>query len=60
MVKGKIYVAGIGPGCETDITPAVMETLRKCNVVVGYKYYFRYILIPMPLRRFMKSSAAVP
>ena len=43
MVKGKIYVAGIGPGCETDITPAVMETLRKCDVVVGYKYYFRYI-----------------
>ena len=43
MVKGKIYVAGIGPGCETDITPAVMKTLRKCDVVVGYKYYFRYI-----------------
>ncbi|MBO6078596.1 MAG: precorrin-3B C(17)-methyltransferase [Bacteroidaceae bacterium] len=43
MAKGKIYVAGIGPGCEADITPAVMQALRECDVVVGYKYYFRFI-----------------
>ena len=24
MKNGKIYVAGIGPGCEDDITPAVI------------------------------------
>lgn len=43
MAKGKIYVAGIGPGCEADITPAVAKALRCSDVVVGYKYYFRFI-----------------
>ena len=43
MKKGKIYVAGIGPGCEADVTPAVAQALRNSDVVVGYKYYFRFV-----------------
>lgn len=43
MAKGKIYVAGIGPGCEADVTPAVAKALRCSDVAVGYKYYFRFI-----------------
>lgn len=43
MKKGKIIVAGIGPGSEADVTPAVAEALKSCDVVVGYKYYFRFI-----------------
>ena len=43
MVKGKITVAGIGPGSEADVTPAVVQALRECDVVVGYKYYFRFV-----------------
>lgn len=39
----QIIVAGIGPGSEQDMTPAVREALRECDVVVGYKYYFRFI-----------------
>jgi len=39
----KIIVAGIGPGSPEDITPAVLEAVRQCDVVVGYKYYFRFI-----------------
>lgn len=39
----KIYVAGIGPGSAEDITPAVLEAVRKSDVVVGYKYYFQFI-----------------
>lgn len=39
----KIYVAGIGPGSPEDITPAVLEAVKKSDVVVGYKYYFRFI-----------------
>ena len=27
MKNGKIYVAGIGPGCEDDITPAVKKAV---------------------------------
>ena len=40
---GKIIVAGIGPGSPQDITPAVMEAVSRADVVVGYKYYFRFI-----------------
>ena len=40
---GKIIVAGIGPGCKEDITPAVLEAVREADVVVGYKYYFQFI-----------------
>lgn len=39
----KIIVAGIGPGSAEDITPAVMQAVRECDVIVGYKYYFRFI-----------------
>ncbi len=39
----KIIVAGIGPGSPEDITPAVLEAVRRSDVVVGYKYYFRFI-----------------
>lgn len=43
MKQPKIIVAGIGPGGETDITPAVLAAVREADVVVGYKYYFRFI-----------------
>ncbi len=40
---GKIFVVGIGPGDAEEITPSVREALSHCDVVVGYKYYFRFI-----------------
>jgi len=43
MMKGKIIVAGIGPGSEQDITPAVLSALKQSEVVIGYKYYFQFI-----------------
>lgn len=43
MKQPKIIVAGIGPGSEADITPAVMAALHESDVVVGYKYYFRFV-----------------
>jgi len=43
MTKGKIIVAGIGPGSKEDITPAVLEAVSQSDVVVGYKFYFRFI-----------------
>lgn len=42
-MKGKIIVAGIGPGCPEDITPAVLEAVRQADAIVGYKYYFQFI-----------------
>ena len=41
---GKIIVAGIGPGSEQDITPAVLEAVREADVIVGYQYYFQFIM----------------
>lgn len=43
MKKGKITVCGIGPGSVEDMTPAVHQALRECDVVVGYKLYFTFI-----------------
>lgn len=43
MSKGRIIVAGIGPGSEEDITPAVLNAVRIADVIVGYKYYFQFI-----------------
>lgn len=43
MSKGKIIVAGIGPGGKEDITPAVLDAIALSDVIVGYKYYFRFV-----------------
>ena len=43
MKQPKIYVAGIGPGGESDITCGVVEALGKSDVVVGYQYYFPFV-----------------
>ena len=43
MKQPKIIVAGLGPGSEEDITPAVVRALHEADVVVGYKYYFRFV-----------------
>ncbi len=42
-MKARIIVAGIGPGSKEDITPAVLDAVRRADVVVGYKYYFQFI-----------------
>jgi precorrin-3B C17-methyltransferase len=39
----KIIIAGIGPGSKEDITPAVLDAVKKADVIVGYKYYFQFI-----------------
>ena len=43
MNKGKIIVAGIGPGSKEDITPAVLQAVGISDVIVGYNYYFQFI-----------------
>lgn len=43
MSKGKIIVAGIGPGSQEDITPAVLQAVKSADIIVGYKYYFQFI-----------------
>ena len=43
MEEGKIIVAGIGPGSQEQITPAVLEAVKGSDVIIGYKYYFQFI-----------------
>ena len=43
MKQGKIIVAGIGPGSEADITPAVIAAIKEADAVIGYNYYFQFI-----------------
>ena len=40
---GKIIIAGIGPGSQEDITPAVLNAVGSADAIVGYKYYFQFI-----------------
>lgn len=42
-MKGKIIVAGIGPGSIEDITPAVSKAIQLSDVIIGYNYYFQFI-----------------
>lgn len=39
----KIIIAGLGPGCSEDMTPAVLTAVRRADVIVGYKYYFQFV-----------------
>lgn len=39
----KLYVVGIGPGGREDMTLRAIETIKKCDVVVGYKPYLEYV-----------------
>lgn len=43
MGTPRLIVAGIGPGSEGDITPAVIQAVKESDVVIGYKYYFQFI-----------------
>ena len=41
--KGRITIAGIGPGSQDDITPSVVRAIERADVLVGYKPYFRFV-----------------
>ncbi|MBR6904420.1 MAG: precorrin-3B C(17)-methyltransferase [Bacteroidales bacterium] len=43
MMKKQIIIAGLGPGGKEDITPAVIDAIRRADAIVGYKYYFRFV-----------------
>lgn len=39
----KLYVVGIGPGGKEHMTLKALETIKKCEVVVGYTFYIDLI-----------------
>ena len=42
-MEKQIIIAGLGPGGKEDITPAVIDAIRRADAIVGYKYYFRFV-----------------
>lgn len=42
-MKKQIIIAGLGPGGKEDMTPAVIDAVRRADTIVGYKYYFRFV-----------------
>lgn len=36
-MSGKVYVVGIGPGSKEYILPKAIDTLSKCDLIVGFK-----------------------
>jgi len=39
----KLYVVGIGPGGREHMTLKALDTIRKCDVLVGYTFYIELI-----------------
>lgn len=39
----KVYVVGIGPGGKEHMTLKALETIKKCDVIVGYTFYIELI-----------------
>lgn len=39
----KLYVIGLGPGGRENMTLRAVDTIKKCDVIVGYKPYLEYV-----------------
>lgn len=42
-MKNKIYVVGIGPGSDDQLTPQASKAIASSDVIVGYKLYLKLI-----------------
>ncbi|WP_456369419.1 precorrin-3B C(17)-methyltransferase [Geoglobus sp.] len=41
--RGKLYVVGIGPGCEEMLTVKAREVLRSSDYVIGHRTYLNFV-----------------
>ena len=39
LMKHEIYIVGMGPGREDDMTQEALTVLESCEVIVGYTVY---------------------
>ena len=40
---GKVFAVGVGPGSPKYVTEIVKEIIKKCDVIIGYKYTLKTI-----------------
>ncbi len=43
MMKHEIYIVGMGPGREEDMTQEALTVLDSCDVIVGYTVYLNLL-----------------
>ena len=53
---GKIYVIGIGPGNESDMTIRAAQTIKSCDIIVGYKVYTDLVRKVFPDKEYYESG----
>ncbi|MDF2519819.1 MAG: cbiH [Clostridia bacterium] len=53
---GKLYVIGIGPGGKEHMTLKTVDTINKCEVIVGYTYYIDLIKEFIGNKRVIKTG----
>lgn len=51
----KIYVVGIGPGAYEQMTVKAAETLKKCEIIVGYTVYVELLKEHFPDKEFLTT-----
>lgn len=52
----KVYVVGIGPGGMDHMTLKALETIKKCEVIVGYTFYIEIIKDLLKGKRVIKTG----
>ena len=51
----KIYVVGIGPGAYEKMTIEACETLKNCDVIIGYTVYVDLVKEHFPGKTFLTT-----
>lgn len=51
----KLYVVGIGPGSYEEMTVRAAETLKRCQVIVGYTVYVELVEAHFPDKEFLTT-----
>lgn len=52
---GKVYVIGLGPGAEKEMTYQASEALEKSEVIIGYTVYTRLIRERFPDKKYLST-----
>lgn len=52
---GKIYVTGLGPGAEDQMTKKAQKALESCQVIIGYTVYIDLIREQFPDKIFLST-----
>lgn len=52
----KLYVVGIGPGGQNQITPAAMQAMQESDIIAGYTVYVDLVKDQFPEKEFLTTA----